>query len=46
MSATLNLSDDEVVTLYDLLVQYEGTVGDGSYANDIESMREKVERQL
>ena len=46
MTAILNLTDEEVVTLYDLLVQYEETVGDGSYANDIESMREKVERQL
>lgn len=46
MSATLNLSDGEVTTLYDLLVESENELPDGKYKNDVESMREKLQGQL
>lgn len=46
MSATLNLSDEEVKVLYDMLVQTEKTTTSGDYADAIESMKGKVEVQL
>ena len=46
MSNTLNLTDSEVKTLYDILVQTDKTTTEGEYADDVNSMREKVRTQL